>query len=95
MADEVKEGVLEEVTEMTSEEREVAWEKWVKDGIDGLIDVFLKPASDCHYNIKYLPHVMEVQESGPVYDDSKADGVVLTVMFKFKEPVEPLKEIED
>lgn len=96
MTDDIKEeGILEEVSDMTPEEKAVAWEKWVKDGIEGLVDAFLKPAIDCHYNIKYLPHLIEIQETGEVYDENKADGVVLTVMFKFDEPVEPLKEMDN
>ena len=92
MADDIK--LEENIANMTQEEKAKAWETWVKDGINGLLNIFLIPAKDCNYNVKYFPHVVQEFEGSVEYDESKADGVLLSVMFTFKEPIEPLKPID-
>jgi len=40
-----------------------------------------------HININYYPHVVETLDTGDVLDKSKADGVLLSIIFEFEKPI--------
>lgn len=77
----------EEAQELTLEEKAAAWEKWVRDGVNSLVDVYLPVSDSCDFNVSYSYKVVEELESGPVLDETKANAVLIRVMFKFTEPV--------
>jgi hypothetical protein len=96
MADETKDDVVEDIKEMTPEERAEAWAKWVRSEVNSALDIYLDKAISGNINVRYYPHVIEVQEGGPVTDDTKADGVLLSIVFEFEEPIDLQKpRIED
>ena len=96
MAEEIKEDVVEDITEMTPEERADAWAKWVRSEVNSALDIYLDKAISGNINVRYYPHVIEVQEAGPLTDDTKADGVLLSIVFEFEEPIDLTKpRIED
>jgi hypothetical protein len=87
MADEIKNDVVEDVSKLTPKERAEAWAKWVRSEVNSALDIYLEKALSGQINVRYYPHVIEMQESGPVTDDTKADGVLLSIVFQFEEPI--------
>jgi hypothetical protein len=94
MAEEIKDEVVEEMTDMSPEEKAEAWSKWVRSELNSALDIYLPKALRGHINVRYYPHVLEVQESGPVTDETKADGVLLSVVFEFEQPIDLRKPRE-
>jgi hypothetical protein len=76
-----------ETTELTLEEKAAAWEKWVRDGVNSLVDTYLPVSNSCDFNVAYSYKVIEELESGTVLDETKANAVLIRVMFKFTEPI--------
>ena len=89
MAEETK--ILQETNEMTTEEKAKAWESYVRNEVNAALDIYLEKAISGNINVKYYPHVMELLESGPQYDNGKADGVLLSIVFEFGEPIDLTK----
>lgn len=87
MAEETKEDVVD-ITEMTSEEKAEAWAKWVRSEVNAALDIYLPKALSGNINVRYYPHVIEIQEGGPVTDDTKADGVLLSIAFEFEKTID-------
>ena len=92
MADEEK--IVKEVADMTPEDRVAAWSEWVRAEVNSALDIYLSKALSGHINVRYYPHVIEVQESGPVTDNTKADGVLLSIVFEFENPIDLKKPRE-
>jgi hypothetical protein len=91
-----EDNILENVEEMTTEERAEAWTKWVRSEVNSALDIYLDRAISGHINVRYYPHVIEMLESGPQTDDTKADGVLLSIVFEFENPLDLQKpRIED
>ena len=86
-------SVVEDMTEMSKEEKAKAWEDWVRTGVNAALDAFLPRALAGHFNTAYTPVVREVLETGPQYDESKAKAVTLTLFFEFEEPLDLNKPI--
>lgn len=95
MADLDKENIVQDVTDMDPEEKAEAWAKWVRSEVNSALDVYLPKALSGHINVRYYPHVIEVQEAGPLTDDTKADGVLLSIVFEFEEPIDLAKPREE
>lgn len=92
MADDIKKDeVVEDMKDLTPEEKAEAWAKWVRSEVNSALDIYLPKALSGHINVKYYPHVVEMLESGPELDDNKADGVLLSIVFEFEEPVDLTK----
>jgi len=92
MADDIKKDeVVEDMADLTSEEKAEAWAKWVRSEVNSALDIYLPKALSGHINVKYYPHVKEMLESGPELDNNKADGVLLSIIFEFEEPVDLTK----
>ena len=96
MADEIKtDEVVEDMAELTPEEKAEAWAKWVRSEVNSALDIYLSKALSGHINVKYYPHVIEMLESGPELDTAKADGVLLSIIFEFEEPIDLTKPRTD
>ena len=91
MVEEAKDTVVQDLAEMTDEEKAAAWANWVRSEINAALDIYLPRAVSGNINVKYLPHVVEMLETGPTTDDNKADGVLLSIMFNFEEPIDLTK----
>lgn len=91
-----EDNIVEDVKEMTKEERAEAWANYVRTEVNSALNIYLDKAISGHINVRYYPHVTEVLESGPQTDDNKADGVLLSIVFEFEEPLDLQKpRIED
>jgi hypothetical protein len=88
MADEIKEVKSEDVSEMTKEEIADAWSNWVRSEVNAALDIYLARAVEGNIGVKYGAHVVEETEAGKVYDDSKADSVMINILFNFEEPLD-------
>lgn len=80
-----------DVSEMTPEEKAEAWSNWVISEVNAALGVYLPISKSGNIGVKYKSHVAEMQEGGPVYDDSKADGVLISVYFDFEAPIDLTK----
>lgn len=87
MAEETK----QDISDMSDEEKAKAWMNYVRNGVNSLLDVYLPVSKDGNIGIRYTPHEVEKLESGPVYDDTKADSVLISIVFKFDEPIDLTK----
>jgi len=82
-----------EEKELTEEERAVKWMNYVSDEVNALLAIFLPISKEGVVGMKYKPSVVEILETGPVYDDTKAEGVEIRLIFNFEEKIEiPSKE---
>lgn len=63
------------------------WEDYVRDEINKLLDTFLPVSESGNVGIRYAHPVIEVTESGPSLDDSKAVGVNINLIFTFTKPI--------
>ncbi len=96
MIKDINEDVVQDVTELSDTEKAEAWAIWVRSEVNSALDIYLEKAKSGHINIRYYPHVTEVLESGAQTDDTKADGVLLSIVFEFEEPIDLQKpRIED
>jgi len=94
MADETK--VIEDLSNMTDEEKAEAWAKWIRSEVNSALDIYLPVSKEGFVRIQYSPHVIEVLETGPVYHKTKMDAVQISLIFEFEEPVDLSKpRIED
>ena len=87
MAEETK----QDISNMSDEEKAEAWVKYVRNGVNSLLDVYLPVSESGNIGIRYTPHEVEKLESGPVYDDTKADSVLVSIVFKFEQPIDLTK----
>lgn len=83
------------VVDNTSEEKAKEWEEWVRKHLSKVLDVYLPYSKNCDFNIKYYPKKVEVLETGPVYDDTKAVGVLLSFSLEFTDEVDLTKPREE
>jgi hypothetical protein len=82
---------IQEISELSSEDKAAAWCNWVRSEVNAALDIYLVEAMNGHINIKYHPHVVEILETGPVIDDSKADGVTISIAFEFEKSLDLTK----
>ena len=91
-----EDNIVQDVSDMTTEDRAAAWADWVRSEVNSALDIYLDKAVSGHINVRYYPHVIEIQEAGPLTDDKKADGVLLSIVFEFEEPIDLTKpRVED
>ncbi len=83
-----------EERELTEEERAVKWMNYVADEVNALLAIFLPMSKEGVVGMKYKPFVAEILETGPVYDQSKASGVEIRLIFNFEKEVDIPKEKE-
>jgi hypothetical protein len=97
MAEETKvdnEEMVKDLSGMSDEQKALAWETYVRNGVNSLLDVYLPVSKDGNMGIRYTPHEVEKLESGPVYDNTKADSVLISIVFKFDKPIDLTKAKE-
>ena len=82
-----EETVEQGVEDLTPEERAKAWEDWVKKGVNDVLDLYLPHAIKGDMNFNYSYVLKEVLESGNVYDDSKINGVLVSLVLEFDKPL--------
>jgi len=94
MADETE--VVEDLSNMTAEEKAEAWAKWIRSEVNAALDIYLPIAKEGFVRIQYSPHVVERLETGPVYHATKMDAVQIALIFEFENPIDLSKpRIED
>lgn len=89
----VEEEIIEDLRELSVEEREEAWVNYVRSGVNSLLDIYLPVAENSDINIHYTPHLVEELETGPVVDKDKADAVLISLRLKFGTPINLTKPI--
>lgn len=95
MEDKTNEGMVKDLKDIPEEEKDAAWVNYVRKGLNDLLDIYLPVAESANMGVRYTPHVIERLETGPVLDKTKADAVLLSVIVKFKEPVDLTQPRED
>jgi hypothetical protein len=85
-----KEDVKDMLAEVLPEERAAAWEKYVRDEVNSLLDTFLPEAISGNVGVKYdHPVKQKSPKTGKaVLDETKANGVFLSIKFEFAAPIE-------
>ena len=86
------EDVIKNLTGMSNEEKAEMWVNYVRNGVNSLLDIYLPAAKDGNIGIRYTPHEVERLETGPVYDETKADAVLVSLVFKFDKPIDLTKD---
>lgn len=86
-----KDNIVEEVKDMTEEERAAAWEKWVRSELNSALDIFLPISKAGDVFTSYRAHKLEQLETGPVYSKNLASGVSITMVFEFEKPIDVTK----
>ena len=79
----------EHLENVSPEERAAAWEKYVRDEVNALLDTFLPEAIAGNVGIKYDHPVKRVsaQTGQKEFDEKVAKGVIMTIMFDFAAPI--------
>ena len=81
--------------ELTKEQKEKVWEIWVRNEINGLLDMYLSKSKDANVNIKYDYLIKEQYEDGTVLADKcKATGVKVFMQFDFDGVIDLTKPAE-
>ena len=94
MDDETKsnnEEVVKDLRGMSNEEKAKTWESYVRNGVNSLLDIYLPVAKSGNIGIRYTPHEVERLETGPVYNETKADAVLVSLVFEFEKPIDLTK----
>ena len=84
MVEEIKE---QDIEDLAPEEKAAAWEGWVKKGVNDVLDLYLPHTIKGDINFNYSYVLKEVLESGNVYDESKVNGVLVSLVLEFGEPL--------
>jgi len=76
-----------EQKELTPEERAIKWMNYVTGEVSALLAVFLPISKEGVVGRKYKPVLIETLETGPVYDNNRAEGVEIRLVFNFEEAI--------
>lgn len=82
----------EEKKEMTKEEVAKQWEEYVRNELNTLLDIYLPITTHGNVGIKYITPIKEKFETHTEYDETKAIGVQLGIVFAFEEAIDIPKE---
>lgn len=88
MTDDIKEENVLDLSNLTLEEQEVLWQTWVKNEVNAALDIFLPVSEIGHVNVSYNALVLEETEGGKVFSSNLKDAVMISLIFKFKEPID-------
>jgi hypothetical protein len=82
--------VKEASAEIPPEERAKAWEDYVRTEVNALLDTFLPESISGNVGVKYEHPVKKVspKTGKPEFDEKKATGVYLSIMFEFAAPID-------
>ncbi len=80
----------EKLKEIAPEERAAAWEKYVRDEVNRVLDIYLPESITGNIGIKYLHPAKGFDDKAgkPILDDKKAKGVTIVVDFEFADSIE-------
>lgn len=84
--------IVKDLKGVSDEEKAEMWIKYVRNGVNSLLDIYLPAAKSGNIGIRYTPHEIERLETGPVYDETKADAVLVSIVFKFDKPIDLAKD---
>ncbi len=70
------------------------WENYVRHEVNTVLNIFLPISSKGNIGIKYINPIVAEYEAGPEYNDSKAVGVQVRLLFAFDEEIDIPKEEE-
>ena len=92
-----KEINSEKVKDVSPEERATAWETYVREEVERVLDIYLPESVMGTIGIDYIRPVLRVDsKSGKtILDEKKAKGVSVTLVFEFAEEVEFFDEVPD
>lgn len=84
------EAIKEKLAEIPPEERAALWEKYVRDEVNTLLDIYLPEAISGNIGVKYIrPMIGTDPKTGKkIIEDNKATGVMISLMFEFADTVE-------
>ena len=91
MADDIQKDKVVDLSELSPEEQERAWEDWVRSEVNAALDIYLPISKTGHVNLSYSAVVLEQTEAGPVFSDTLKDAVMISLIFDFKEPIDMTK----
>jgi hypothetical protein len=77
------------------EERAKAWIGYVKREVNAYLDSFLQNAKSGNIGVKYIHPIKSKSETGVKYDQDKAEGVKLMVVFHFEDEIDVPKEEQE
>lgn len=79
-----KETAPTEEVELTDDQKQaLAWMNYVANEVHTLLDMFLPASKSASVGVLYKKAVTAVYESGPEYDENKAQGVEVRILFDF------------
>lgn len=88
--------VVQNLGELSDEEKAEAWSKWIRNEVNSALDIYLPMAKEGFIRIQYSPNIVEVLESGPVYHPTEMSAVQISLVFEFEKPVDVTKpRVED
>lgn len=88
MGDNISKEDTIDVSDLTLEEKEKAWETWVKNEVNAALDMYLPVSKLGHVNLSYSPVVVEQTEAGPVYSENLKQSVMISLIFDFEKPID-------
>ena len=77
-----------EAVEKKDEEVLVTWESEIRKQVMEFVDNMLVVAKECNMGTRYVKPVKAQYEGYAEYDDGKAEGAELRLVFKFVEPID-------
>jgi len=91
MTGDIQKDNVVDLSDLTPEEQESAWEDWVRNEVNSALDIYLPISKIGHVNLSYSAVVLEQTEAGPVFSDNLKDAVMISLVFDFKDPVDITK----
>jgi len=96
MPDDIQEDKVIDLSELSAEDQERAWEEWVRAEVNAALNIYLPISKTGHVNLSYSAKVLEKTEAGDVVSDNLKEAVMISLIFEFKEPINVSKpRIED
>ena len=92
-----KEINSDNVKEISPEERAAAWETYVRAEVTRVLDIYLPESVTGTIGIEYVRPVLRIDsKSGKqIFDEKKAKGVSVSLLFEFADEVEFFDELPD
>ena len=70
-----------------SEQDISTWDGYVTNEVNSVLEALLPEAESGNIGISYDKPILEQYETGPIYDESKANGVSINIVLKFPEAI--------
>ena len=81
--------------DLTQEEKEQIWERWVRSEVQALLDTYISKSINANVNISYDYPIKERYEDGTIIvNKNKAEGVRVLIQFEFDGEVDITKPVE-